>query len=58
MATESAHLHKMRKMLSPHFFSDFTGIFVKLAGKEDRHKISEWFELGLSQTFHDVVICP
>ena len=40
------------------FSVTFNRIFVKLAGNEDRHKISDEFEFGLGQTFHYGVIRP
>ena len=36
----------------------FNKIFVKLAGNEDRHKISDEFEFGSGRTFHYWVIRP
>ena len=53
MATESSH-----KWCLCIFSVTFNEIFVKLAGKADRHKILHESEFGLDRTFHYRVICP
>ena len=54
----NSHWHIIRKTVSPDFSVTFNWIFVKLAGNEDRHKISEELEFGPGWTFHYWVVRP
>ena len=56
MATESSHGGEIRCLRV--FSVNFNQIFVKLAGNEDRHKISDEFDFVLDRTFHYKVIRP
>ena len=44
--------------MSPSWLVHFYRIFVKLAGNQDSHKISDEFEFGLDRISHFGVTCP
>ena len=48
----------MVKKMSPAFSLTFDQVFVKLVGKEDRHKSSNELEFGPDQIIHFGVIRP
>ena len=58
MATENAHWFIMGKTMSPPFLCCFFIISFKLAGKEDRHKISDELKFRPDRTTPYRVRCP